>query len=88
MCVCVRVCVWLTDGVDVRRQRAQRAAPVLLDGLRQVKLWNVIIRVDSDQDVGYKRLEEEKKKKRQLQVTKPASRDILCGDKVSFTFLW
>lgn len=54
----------LTDGVDVRRQRSQRPAPVLLDGLRRVKLWDVIVRVYRDQDVGYKRLNEEKKKKR------------------------
>ena len=49
----------LTDGVDVRWQRAQRPAVILLDGLRRVKLWDVIVRVHSDQDVGYKRLEEE-----------------------------
>lgn len=53
----------LTNGVDVRRQRAQRPAVILLDGLRRVKLWDVIVRVHCDQDVGYKRLAEEKKKK-------------------------
>lgn len=42
------------------RQSAQGPAPVLLDGIRRVKLWDVIIRVDCDQDVGYKRLEEER----------------------------
>ena len=51
----------LTDGVDVRRQRAQGPASVLLDGVRRVKLWDVIVRVHGNQDVGYKCLEEEKK---------------------------
>lgn len=50
----------LTNGVDVRRQCAQGPAPVLLDGLRRVKLWDVIIRVDCNQDVGYKCLEGER----------------------------
>lgn len=54
----------LTDGVHVWRQRAQRPALVLLDGLWRVKLWDVIVRVDCDQDVGYKRLTEEKKRRK------------------------
>lgn len=52
----------LTNGVDVRRQRSQRPALVLLDSLRRVKLWDVIVRVHGDQDVGYKCLVVEKKK--------------------------
>lgn len=44
----------------MRWQCAQGPAPVLLDGLRRVKLWDVIIRVDCDQDVGYKCLEGER----------------------------
>ncbi len=58
--------VWrsLTDGVDVRRQRAQRSAPVLLDGVGRVKLWDVKVRVHCDQDVGYKCLDEEEEMKK------------------------
>lgn len=48
----------LTDGVDVRRQRAQRAAAVLLDALRGVQLGDVVVGVDGNQDVGDKRLQE------------------------------
>lgn len=60
----------LTDGVDVRWQRSQRPALVLLDGLRRVKLWDVIVRIHGNQDVGYKRLgEEEEKNKMERKFT-------------------
>lgn len=49
----------LTDGVDVRRQRSQRPALVLLDGLWRVKLRDVIVRIHGNKDVGYKSLGEE-----------------------------
>lgn len=59
---------WLTDGVDMRRQRPQRAAPVLLDGFWGVELGDVVVGVHRDQDVGHERLdEEEKRSKRQQQ---------------------
>lgn len=54
----------VTDGVDVRRQRAQRPAVVLLDGLLRVELWDVIVGVDGDQDVGYERLKERRRRRR------------------------
>lgn len=43
----------------MRRQRPQRPAAVLADGLWGVKLWEVIVRVHCYQDVGYERLPEE-----------------------------
>ena len=46
----------LTDGIDVWGQRAEGAAPVLLDGLWRVQLREVIVGVHCYQDVGYKRL--------------------------------
>lgn len=64
----------LTDGVDVRRQRAQRAAAVLLDALWRVKLGDVIIGVDSNQDVGDKRLQEKFKSELETREKQAGSR--------------
>lgn len=54
----------LTDGVHMRRQRSQRPALVLLDSLRRVKLWDVIVWIHGNQDVCNKCLGEEEKKKK------------------------
>lgn len=59
---------WLTDGVDVRRQRPQRAAPVLLDGFWGIELGDVVVGVHRDQDVGHERLDEEQKRRRGANV--------------------
>lgn len=59
---------WLTDGVDVRRQRPQRAAPVLLDGFWGVELGDVVVGVHGDQDVGHERLDEEENRRRGANV--------------------
>ena len=48
----------LTNGEDVRRQRAQRLSLVLFDGVGRVQLPHVLVRVDRQQDVGHVRLPE------------------------------
>lgn len=47
----------LTYSIYMRRKRSQRLPPVLLDGIRPIQTRDVIVRIDSYQDIGYISLE-------------------------------